>query len=56
MTTGNESCGSNGTAESKSKKPGWPKGKKRRVLPKDANAPKAPLSGNMMHSIKFVIY
>lgn len=49
MTTGNESGGSNGPAEGKSKKPGWPKGKKRRVLPKDANAPKAPLSGYMLY-------
>ena len=27
------------------KKKGWPKGKKRRLLPKDGNAPKGPLSG-----------
>ena len=43
MTTG----GNNNAAADPSplKKKGWPKGRKRRLLPKDTNAPKGPLSG-----------
>lgn len=42
MTTGG--AGSSG-GEGSPKKKGWPKGRKRRLLPKDSNAPKGPLSG-----------
>ncbi|KAK7025523.1 High mobility group protein 20A, partial [Halocaridina rubra] len=34
--------------DSSPKKKGWPKGRKRRLLPKDSNAPKGPLSGYML--------
>nr|XP_045584938.1 high mobility group protein 20A-like isoform X1 [Procambarus clarkii] len=44
MTTG-----AAGTSNDNSpKKKGWPKGRKRRLLPKDSNAPKGPLSGYML--------
>ncbi|KAG7176741.1 High mobility group protein 20A-like 3 [Homarus americanus] len=44
MTTGTA-----GTSNDNSpKKKGWPKGRKRRLLPKDSNAPKGPLSGYML--------
>ena len=43
MTTG--ASGSSSSDQSPLKKKGWPKGRKRRLLPKDINAPKGPLSG-----------
>ncbi|XP_076058313.1 high mobility group protein 20A-like isoform X2 [Oratosquilla oratoria] len=46
MTTGID--GSSGSSDTSPKKKGWPKGRKRRVMPKDTNAPKGPLSGYML--------
>lgn len=45
MTTGGASSSG---ADTSPKKKGWPKGRKRRLLPKDSNAPKGPLSGYML--------
>lgn len=45
MTTGGGGSGNN---DASPKKKGWPKGRKRRLLPKDSNAPKGPLSGYML--------
>ncbi|XP_063608801.1 high mobility group protein 20A-like [Penaeus indicus] len=44
MTTG----GAGASNDNSPKKKGWPKGRKRRLLPKDSNAPKGPLSGYML--------
>ena len=58
MTTGG--AGSSGTDTSPKKK-GRPKGRKRRLLPKDTNAPKGPLSGGSWmqatdQSIPYLLY
>ncbi|KAK4311285.1 hypothetical protein Pmani_017194 [Petrolisthes manimaculis] len=38
----------NNNNDNSPKKKGWPKGRKRRLMPKDTNAPKGPLSGYML--------
>ncbi|KAB7504578.1 High mobility group protein 20A [Armadillidium nasatum] len=46
MTTGAASSSNSDTSPNKKK--GWPRGRKRRLMPKDNNAPKGPLSGYML--------
>ncbi|MPC12623.1 High mobility group protein 20A [Portunus trituberculatus] len=54
MTTGGASSSG---ADTSPKKKGWPKGRKRRLLPKDSNAPKGPLSGESgLHDAGYMLF